>query len=101
VIGRYRLQPGRGLLADDLPIPIGTKALDIFASLVKAAGELVTKDELMERVLPRRRGFGRLARLCRLKAFASDDAIKSHPGPYFVVELYLVVLTPCLPSIQE
>ncbi len=52
VLGRYRLQLGRGLLADDVPVPIGTKALDILAALVEAEGRLVTKDELMDRVWP-------------------------------------------------
>jgi predicted ATPase/DNA-binding winged helix-turn-helix (wHTH) protein len=50
--GRYRLQPGRGLSADGVPVPVGLKALDILAALVGAAGELVTKSELMDRVWP-------------------------------------------------
>lgn len=51
-IGRYRLQPGRQLLVDGVPVPIGTKALDILTALVEAAGDVVTKDELLERVWP-------------------------------------------------
>ena len=50
--GRYRLQLGRGLLTDGVPVAIGTKALDVLATLVEAEGHLVTKDELMDRVWP-------------------------------------------------
>jgi len=52
VIGRYRLQPTRGLYADGVPVVLGTKALDILTALVEAGGHLVTKDELLERVWP-------------------------------------------------
>jgi predicted ATPase/DNA-binding winged helix-turn-helix (wHTH) protein len=52
VIGRFRLQPGRCLLADGTPVPLGLKALDILAALVEAAGGIVTKSELMDRVWP-------------------------------------------------
>ncbi|HVJ54570.1 MAG TPA: winged helix-turn-helix domain-containing protein [Aliidongia sp.] len=52
VIGRYRLRPGRGLDADCLPVALGVKALGILTALVEAEGELVTKDELLERVWP-------------------------------------------------
>ncbi len=52
LFGRYRLQPGRGLVADGVPVPIGTKALGILAALVDAGGHLVTKDELMGCVWP-------------------------------------------------
>ncbi|MEI9983351.1 MAG: winged helix-turn-helix domain-containing protein [Aliidongia sp.] len=50
--GRYRLQPGRELSADGLPLAVGGKALEVLASLVEAAGDLVTKSELMDRVWP-------------------------------------------------
>jgi predicted ATPase/DNA-binding winged helix-turn-helix (wHTH) protein len=52
VMGRYRLRPGRDLLADGAPVSIGVKALDILATLVEAAGEMVTKEELLDRVWP-------------------------------------------------
>jgi predicted ATPase/DNA-binding winged helix-turn-helix (wHTH) protein len=52
VFGRYRLRPGRELSVDGVPAAVGAKALDILATLVAAAGELVTKSELMERVWP-------------------------------------------------
>lgn len=52
VFGRYRLRPGRDLISSGVPVPIGMKALDVLAALVEAEGELVTKDELMDRVWP-------------------------------------------------
>ena len=52
VIGRYRLQPGRGLSVDGITVSIGPRALDILTALVEAEGALVTKDQLMARVWP-------------------------------------------------
>jgi predicted ATPase/DNA-binding winged helix-turn-helix (wHTH) protein len=52
VIGRYRLQPGRGLFADGGIVSISAKALDILTVLVEARGHLVTKDELLAQVWP-------------------------------------------------
>ena len=34
------------------PVPLGSRALDIIGILIKAAGQLVTKDEIMERAWP-------------------------------------------------
>jgi predicted ATPase/DNA-binding winged helix-turn-helix (wHTH) protein len=42
----------RELRARGVPVPLGGRAFQIFAVLVKSAGELVTKDELMARVWP-------------------------------------------------
>jgi predicted ATPase/DNA-binding winged helix-turn-helix (wHTH) protein len=42
----------RELRARGVPVPLGSRAFQIFAVLVKSAGELVTKDELMARVWP-------------------------------------------------
>lgn len=50
--GRLTLQPGRQLLADGAPVPLGRKSLDILEVLAGAEGGLVTKDELMEAVWP-------------------------------------------------
>ncbi|HEX4506513.1 MAG TPA: winged helix-turn-helix domain-containing protein [Alphaproteobacteria bacterium] len=50
--GRFRLQPGRQLFLGNDPIPLGAKPLNILTALVAAQGDLVTKDELIERVWP-------------------------------------------------
>ena len=42
----------RELRARGVPVPLGSRAFEIFAVLVQSAGELVTKDELMARVWP-------------------------------------------------
>ena len=43
----------RQLVADGVPIELGTRALDLLVVLLEADGSLVTKDELMRRVWPR------------------------------------------------
>jgi DNA-binding winged helix-turn-helix (wHTH) protein/tetratricopeptide (TPR) repeat protein len=50
--GRFRLQAGRQLFLDGQPVSLGAKPLNILTVLVAAAGNLVTKDELIERVWP-------------------------------------------------
>jgi DNA-binding winged helix-turn-helix (wHTH) protein len=51
--GRFRvLLRQRQLLADGVPIELGTRALDLLLVLLEADGSLVTKDELMSRVWP-------------------------------------------------
>lgn len=50
--GRFRLQAGRQLFLDGQPVPLGSKPLNILTALVIADGNLVTKDELIERVWP-------------------------------------------------
>src|ERR1700743_4023712 len=50
--GRFRLQPGRQLLLGNDPIPLGAKPLNILTALVTAQGDLVPKDELIQRVWP-------------------------------------------------
>lgn len=51
-LGRFRLEPGRQLLASGEPVPIGGKALQLLSVLARAQGDLVTKDELMDAVWP-------------------------------------------------
>jgi predicted ATPase/DNA-binding winged helix-turn-helix (wHTH) protein/tetratricopeptide (TPR) repeat protein len=46
----FELRPGRQLLRDGNPIPIGSTALELLCLLVKARGDLVSKDELFEAV---------------------------------------------------
>jgi DNA-binding winged helix-turn-helix (wHTH) protein len=49
--GRFRvLLRQRQLVADGVPIELGTRALDLLLVLLDADGSLITKDELMSRV---------------------------------------------------
>ena len=51
--GRFRvLLRQRQLVADDGPIELGTRALDLLVVLLEANGQLVSKDELFSRVWP-------------------------------------------------
>ena len=51
--GRFVLDAHRHeLLADGVPVRIGSRALDVLIVLTTANGDLVTKDELMSRVWP-------------------------------------------------
>jgi predicted ATPase/DNA-binding winged helix-turn-helix (wHTH) protein len=51
--GRFRVLPRqRQLLADGAPIELGTRAFDILLVLLEARGNLVTKDQLFDRVWP-------------------------------------------------
>ena len=42
----------RQLVADGVPIELGTRAFDLLLALLEAGGSLVTKEELMSRVWP-------------------------------------------------
>ena len=51
--GRCRvLLRRRQLLADGVPVELGTRAFDLLLVLLEADGSLVTKEELMRRVWP-------------------------------------------------
>ena len=51
--GRFRvLLRQRQLLADGVPVEIGTRAFDLLVVLLEADGLLVTKEELLSRVWP-------------------------------------------------
>jgi predicted ATPase/DNA-binding winged helix-turn-helix (wHTH) protein len=51
--GSFELLPERGvLLCDDVPIPLGSRAIKILTLLVKRAGELVTGQELIDYAWP-------------------------------------------------
>src|SRR5271156_2933232 len=53
VFGRFRfVTHSRELTANGAPVPIGNRALEVLSVLIEARGELVTKDELLERVWP-------------------------------------------------
>jgi DNA-binding winged helix-turn-helix (wHTH) protein len=51
--GRFRVRlRQRQLVADGVPIELGTRAFDLLLVLLEADGSLVTKDELLSRVWP-------------------------------------------------
>jgi DNA-binding response OmpR family regulator len=51
--GRFRvLLRRRQLLADGVPVELGTRAFDLLLVLLKARGALVSKEELLSRVWP-------------------------------------------------
>ena len=51
--GRFRvLLRQRQLIADGIPVEIGTRAFDLLVALLEANGSLVTKNELLTRVWP-------------------------------------------------
>jgi predicted ATPase/DNA-binding winged helix-turn-helix (wHTH) protein len=52
--GRFRVFPKeRALLEGDKPVRIGGRALEILIALLERPGQLLSKDELMERVWPK------------------------------------------------
>ncbi len=53
--GRFRVRPHRReLFADDRPVKLGGRAFDLLITLIETPGAVVSKDELMARVWPRR-----------------------------------------------
>ena len=51
--GRFRILPRqRQLLADGVPVELGTRAIDVLMVLIDADGALVTKDELLALAWP-------------------------------------------------
>jgi DNA-binding winged helix-turn-helix (wHTH) protein len=51
--GPFRLLPEQFLLLeDDKPVSVGSRALEILVALLERSGELVTKQELMNRIWP-------------------------------------------------
>ncbi|MDB5483415.1 MAG: hypothetical protein JWO83_4468 [Caulobacteraceae bacterium] len=53
VFGRFRfVVRSRELTANGVPVPLGSRALEVLSVLVEARGELVTKSELLDRVWP-------------------------------------------------
>src|SRR3954464_13021147 len=53
VFGRFRvLLRRRRLLADGVPVELGTRALDLLLVLLESDGALVTKKELLNQVWP-------------------------------------------------
>lgn len=51
--GRFQVLPHRReVLANGVPVTLGSRAFDILMVLIEAGGELVTKDEILRRVWP-------------------------------------------------
>src|SRR5690242_3365383 len=51
--GRFQVLPHRReLFAEGVPVPLGSRAFDVLMVLIAAAGELVTKDQILSRVWP-------------------------------------------------
>ena len=51
--GSFRLLPAQHLLLDgDMPVVIGSRAMDILIALARRAGEVVSKDDLIAQVWP-------------------------------------------------
>ena len=50
--GPYILSPGRELLKDGKPVPLGNRALTLLEAMLQARGEVVTKAEILDRVWP-------------------------------------------------
>ena len=50
--GDFEFRPGRQLLRGGALVPLGRIALDLLGALLRARGELVTKDELFEAAWP-------------------------------------------------
>ena len=53
VFGPFRLSPRQRLLTEaDQPVHLGSRAFDILVALLERAGDLVSKEKLMEQVWP-------------------------------------------------
>lgn len=51
--GRFELKPETGvLLREGEPVPIGRRAADILAALLRSRGDVVTKSELIDAAWP-------------------------------------------------
>src|SRR5262245_12060131 len=82
--GRFRILPQRReVLPDGRPMELGGRAFDVLVALIEANGAVVSKDELMSRVLP-----GRIVEDNNLhaqikalrKAFSDRDLIRTIVG---------------------
>src|SRR5438874_9113890 len=81
--GRFVLEPReRRLLVDDQPVTAGPRAFDVLLTLIERAGELVTKDELLERVWPKLvvDENNLQVQVSALRKILGQDAIATIPG---------------------
>ena len=81
--GRFVVEPReRRLLVDGEPITAGPRAFDVLLTLIERAGELVTKDELLERVWPKLivEENNLQVQVSALRKILGQDAIATIPG---------------------
>ena len=81
--GRFVVQPReRRLLADGQPVTAGPRAFDVLLALIERAGELVTKDELLEGVWPKLivEENNLQVQVSALRKILGQDAIATIPG---------------------
>jgi len=51
--GRFEVRPTqRAVLRDGQPLPVGARAFDVLMALLHRAGELVTKEQLLDQAWP-------------------------------------------------
>jgi predicted ATPase/DNA-binding winged helix-turn-helix (wHTH) protein len=81
--GRFVVEPReRRLLLDGRPVTVGPRAFDVLLTLIERAGELVTKDELLERVWPNLvvEENNLQVQVSALRKILGQDAIATIPG---------------------
>jgi predicted ATPase/DNA-binding winged helix-turn-helix (wHTH) protein len=81
--GRFVVEPReRRLLVDGQPVTAGPRAFDVLLTLIERAGQLVTKDELFERVWPKLivEENNLQVQVSALRKILGRDAIATIPG---------------------
>jgi non-specific serine/threonine protein kinase len=81
--GSFELQPTeRRLLADGRPAALGPRAFDVLVTLIERAGNLVTKDQLLQRVWPNLvvEENNLQVQVSALRKILGQDAIATVPG---------------------
>ena len=102
--GRFELRPREHrLLADGEPVPLGGRAFDLLLALVQRAGELVTRNELIEQVWP-----GRVVeennlsvQVNTLRKALGGEWLVTVPGRGYRFVAPLTPLTPLTPQAQQ
>ena len=81
--GAFELQPGeRRLLAHGESVALGPRAFDLLVALVERAGQLVTKESLLDRVWPKLivEENNLQVQISALRKVLGQDAITTIPG---------------------
>jgi predicted ATPase/DNA-binding winged helix-turn-helix (wHTH) protein len=81
--GRFVVEPReRRLLVDGKPVTAGPRAFDVLVSLIERAGQLVTKEVLLERVWPKLivEENNLQVQISALRKILGQDAIATIPG---------------------